>query len=157
MTELHAQGTNGQISVDDDFVTLHRMGFVARLNVGKGEKRLPLSTITGVQWKPAGVIMDGFLQFSVPGGNEQRSALGSQTASARQDENSVTFRKAQQGQFEAVRAFIESAIARRGRPMQASHAAPDLADQLGRLAALRDQGVLTEQEFATQKARLLQG
>lgn len=34
-------------------------------------------------------------------------------------------------------------------------AAPDLADQLTRLAALRDQGILTEDEFAAQKAKLL--
>lgn len=37
----------------------------------------------------------------------------------------------------------------------ASAPAPDLADQLTRLAALRDQGVLTEEEFAAQKAKLL--
>jgi hypothetical protein len=33
--------------------------------------------------------------------------------------------------------------------------APDLADQLRKLADLRDAGVLTEEEFASQKARLL--
>jgi hypothetical protein len=31
----------------------------------------------------------------------------------------------------------------------------DVIEQLQKLAALRDQGVLTEEEFATQKARLL--
>jgi hypothetical protein len=35
--------------------------------------------------------------------------------------------------------------------------AGDLADQLRKLADLRDQGVLTEEEFAAQKARLLAG
>lgn len=39
--------------------------------------------------------------------------------------------------------------------MPAQSPAIDLADQLGRLAALRDSGVLTEEEFAGQKARLL--
>ena len=32
----------------------------------------------------------------------------------------------------------------------------DVADQLVKLAALRDQGILTDEEFAQQKARLLQ-
>ena len=36
-------------------------------------------------------------------------------------------------------------------------APPDLIDQLKELGALRDQGVLTEAEFAEQKARLLHG
>jgi len=43
-------------------------------------------------------------------------------------------------------------------PAQASPAAPsadDLITQLERLGRLRDGGVLTEEEFAAQKARLL--
>ncbi len=40
-------------------------------------------------------------------------------------------------------------------PQSAAGAGPDLADQLTKLAALRDSGVLTPEEFATQKARLL--
>jgi hypothetical protein len=32
---------------------------------------------------------------------------------------------------------------------------PDMIDQLTRLAALKDQGILTEEEFAAQKAKLL--
>jgi hypothetical protein len=34
-------------------------------------------------------------------------------------------------------------------------APPDLADQLIKLAGLRDHGILTEEEFQTQKTRLL--
>jgi hypothetical protein len=34
---------------------------------------------------------------------------------------------------------------------------PDLADQLRKLADLRDAGVLTEEEFAAQKAKILGG
>ena len=37
----------------------------------------------------------------------------------------------------------------------AAAAAPSLPEQLKELAALRDQGVLTEEEFAAQKAKLL--
>ena len=35
--------------------------------------------------------------------------------------------------------------------------APSLADELAKLAALRDQGVLTDAEFETKKAQLLSG
>jgi hypothetical protein len=38
----------------------------------------------------------------------------------------------------------------------ATPAAPDTVDQLERLAALHAQGVLTDEEFATQKARILE-
>lgn len=46
---------------------------------------------------------------------------------------------------EAVRSYIRSA----------SGTSASTADELDKLAALRERGVLTEQEFATQKARLL--
>lgn len=36
-------------------------------------------------------------------------------------------------------------------------AAPDMVSQLKELAELKDQGILTEEEFAAQKARLLGG
>ena len=38
---------------------------------------------------------------------------------------------------------------------QATATAPDVADELGKLADLRDRGVLTEAEFQQQKAKLL--
>jgi hypothetical protein len=40
-------------------------------------------------------------------------------------------------------------------PPAPAAAAPDLVTQLKELAALKDQGVLTDAEFETQKARLL--
>lgn len=42
-------------------------------------------------------------------------------------------------------------------PAQAAAPAADPVQQLKDLAALRDQGVLTEEEFAQQKARILGG
>jgi hypothetical protein len=38
---------------------------------------------------------------------------------------------------------------------QSAPAAPDPIEQLQRLAALKDQGILTEDEFAAQKAKIL--
>jgi hypothetical protein len=40
-------------------------------------------------------------------------------------------------------------------PVPAATAAPDPIQQLTQLAALRDSGALTEEEFETQKARIL--
>jgi hypothetical protein len=41
------------------------------------------------------------------------------------------------------------------RPAQAGNAAEDPIEQLKELAALKQQGILTEEEFAAQKARIL--
>jgi hypothetical protein len=40
-------------------------------------------------------------------------------------------------------------------PPAAAPAGPSMIDQLKELGALRDQGILTEEEFAAQKAKLL--
>jgi hypothetical protein len=40
-------------------------------------------------------------------------------------------------------------------PAAAAPAAPDLFDQLKRLGEFRDQGILTEEEFTEQNARIL--
>ena len=63
-----------------------------------------------VQFKPAGPVVNGFIQFSLGGGNERRSAFGQQSAEAGKDENSVVFRKKQQPGFEELRAAVETAI-----------------------------------------------
>jgi hypothetical protein len=44
---------------------------------------------------------------------------------------------------------------RQPQPAPVDSQKPDVITQLRELAALRDQGILTEQEFQAQKARLL--
>lgn len=114
---IEAKGVNGQITFDGQFVTIHRKGALARTTVGKGEKRIPVRSITAVQWKPAGLVR-GYIQFTVPGGNESRSRAGRQTVDAAKDENSVLFGRSQTAEFQAVRAAVEQAIANQYAPAQ---------------------------------------
>ncbi|MER6065092.1 DUF4429 domain-containing protein [Streptomyces sp. NPDC001792] len=151
---IEVSGYGGQIQFDGEYVTITRKGFLARSMVGKGEKRLHIAQIAAVQWKPAGAFVNGFIQFTVPGGNERRSKFGSQTASASQDENSVVFTKQQQPAFEKLRAALDQAIAAQHAP-QAAAAPVSVADELAKLAALQQQGILSREEFEQQKARLL--
>jgi hypothetical protein len=150
---VEANGTGGQIEFDGQYVTITRKGFLARSMVGKGEKRLHIAQISGVQWKPAGAFVNGFIQFTVPGGNERRSSFGSQTQQAAQDENSVVFTKKQQPDFEKLRAALDAAIAAQHAP--AGQSSGSVADEIGKLGALLQQGLLTQAEFDQQKARLL--
>lgn len=144
-----------EVQVDEDFVTIRRIGFDTRILVGKGEKRIPIHAITAVQWKPPGKRVSGFIEFSLGGGDERRSRFGTQTMDAAKDENSVVFTIHDEPAFQAVREAVEVAIANRHRPADRSLPTPDLLEQLDRLASLRDRGVLNEEEFAAQKARLL--
>lgn len=72
--------------------------------------------------------------------------------------NNIDFRFAHKEaqQFrDALMALVLQPSSPPAAPAPTPAAAPDLADQLMKLAALRDSGILTEDEFATQKARLL--
>lgn len=153
MIEVSGQG--GQIQFDGQYITITRKGFLARATVGKGEKRLHVSQIAAVQWKAAGPMVNGFIQFTMPGGNERRSAFGSQTSNAAKDENSVVFTKKQQPEFEKLRAALDAAIAAQHAPQTAAAGGQSVADELAKLNALREQGILSDAEFAEQKARLL--
>ncbi|MFJ2017233.1 DUF4429 domain-containing protein [Streptomyces nodosus] len=154
--DMHAKGTGGEIHFDGQYVTIRHAGFLGRLSVGKGEKRLHVSQISAVQWKPAGRVVNGFIQFTIPGGNEVRSEFGKQTFDAAGDENSMVFTRQQAPAFEALRAAIDTAIAQQHAPQPAAPAAgASLADELTKLGALVQQGLMSPAEFEQAKARLL--
>lgn len=155
---MEAKGKTGRITFDGQYVTIIRDTFLARSTVGKGEKRLHVGQISAVQWKPAGLV-NGFIQFTVPGGNERRSKFGSQTNDAARDENSVVFTKKQQPDFEALRAALEQAIAQQYAPASPASrpSAASMADELAKLAALLQSGALSQEEFRQAKAQLLGG
>lgn len=153
---LVAPGTNGFATFDGHFVGLERVG-LSRMTIGKGSKRIAVNSITGVQLKPAGALMNGFIQFTVPGGNERRSAFGSQTMDAAKDENSVVFLKSDEAAFVELRDRVEKAqlALAQGSGAASSSAEPDVLSQLQQLGQLRDAGVITEDEFEAKKAELL--
>lgn len=150
---MDAQGHNGQVSFDGHFVTITRSGMLARASVGKGQKSIPISSITAVQVKAAGALTNGFVEFTVSGGNEVRSRAGSQTLDASRNENAVLFTKRQSAEMAALADAVRRAIGSAHAPVATS----SLGDELAKLGQLLEQGLLTRDEFDAQKARLLAG
>lgn len=156
---LTAKGVNGQITIEGGWLTIHRKGVLAKSTAGltKGDKRIAIRSITAVQLKMPG-LTNGYIQFTVPGGNESSRGV----MDATKDENSVVFSRFHRDEFVAVKDYIEAAvdtvrIAEETQPSSSSTAAtaPSLADQLRDLGKLRDEGLLSDAEFEAQKARLL--
>jgi len=151
---ISAKGQNGQLSFDGQFVTITRKGFLGVTTQGKGEKRIPVGQISAVQFKPAALVTQGFIQFTIPGGAEVKSRFGSQSQQAFQDENSVVFLHKSNADMQTIRDAVEQAIIKRSEP-QIIVSPPSASDELTRLAGLHAQGVLSDAEFAAAKARLL--
>jgi Short C-terminal domain/Domain of unknown function (DUF4429) len=144
------KGKGGSLEVLDDAVIIHRstLNFLLGFTNGlKGDKRIPYSSITAVQFKRNG-FMDGYIQFTLAGGIESRGGV----LAASRDENSVCFDNNEL--FERARELIEKRIAiRTTAPALVVQSA---ADQLDKLAGLVDRGLLTKEEFEEQKRVLLQ-
>lgn len=157
MEPVEVKGQNGTLIFDGQSVVIVRKGFLTRATVGKGEKRIPLSAIGAVQFKPAGPLVNGFIQFSPLGGNEKRSAFGAQTASAAKDENSVVFAYSQRHAFAELREHIESALlAREAMPPPMGGVSPEgVTEQIKQLLELKELGAITDREFEAKKAELL--
>jgi len=146
-----ARGTSGTIVFDGVSVTIHRTG-ISRLTIGKGHKQIPLDHITAVQFKPAGPLVNGFIQFTLAGGIEPRSRAGSQTFDAVRDENSVVFTRKQMPDFELIRGLIQGAHAARlgGQP-----AASGVQARMEELKAMLDGGLITTGEYDLKRIDLL--
>jgi hypothetical protein len=148
---MEVSGYNGQVIVDDNWVTIQRKGAMAFISQGmKGDKKIPISNIISVQFKNANAMVNGYIQFATASGE---GARGISQATA--DENTVMFKKSQMPEFEKLRDHIEELIARRMNNTGGGSSAIDVADELAKLAKLKDQGILSEDEFAKAKAKLL--
>jgi len=133
------KGMTQSVLVEADAITI---SYRALYHGFKGDKRIPYGSITSVQYREAGSWLAGYLQLSIKGALEWHGPVA-------QDENAIQFDKSSDD-FGPLRDFINHKIA-----AGTGNAPASVADELAKLAGLRDQGILTDDEFATQKAKLL--
>jgi len=145
---LYAKGINGQIELYSNKVRIIRKGIVGFLTQGlKGDKEILISSITSIQFKKAGGLTNGYVQFAFMGGKDAKGGIFQAT----HDENSVMFKPKQQPEFERIKEEIEKRIQAGNIPSSSFSS----ADEIAKLADLRDKGILTEDEFQQKKKQVL--
>lgn len=147
---MEAHGILGLVAFDGQWVTITKRGAGQAM---KGDRRLSVSQITSVTFKPATALYHGYIQFTMagaPAAAVRRAGLAAGRP-PREDRDSLSFSKKKNTDFLRLREAVESAI---GRTVVGG-ASLDVADQLRKLADLRSDGLLTDREFEVQKARLL--
>lgn len=151
MSVYKVVGVASEIEVFEDKLTITPQGALGFLNHGfKGAKTIPFRSITAIELKQAD-SMSGYLQFSLLGGNESRGGL----FAAIKDENSWVFADKEDNNAlaEEIKVYIEKQIENsQNTPAQTGVSS---ADELTKLAQLRDQGVLSEEEFQAAKEKVL--
>ena len=149
-----AYGVNGQLAVYPDRVILARKGLNALMSqgIGRGDKEINLRTLSAIQWRNAGLATLGYIQFTFMGASDLRGGI----MAAQQDENSVTFNRKQQKEFEQARALIDRQRAALGQPHEPTPQTPvSAADELAKWAGLRDQGLISDADYEAKKRQLL--
>lgn len=147
---MFVDGSNGSVELVGDSIIIRRKGFANILTQGvQGDKQIPLKNITAVQFRSAGSLMAGLLQFSILGGREFRGGM----LEATKDENAVMFTREQGPGFATLRNIIQQRINQPELPAMGGGS----VDELERLAKMHDAGRLTAMEFADAKRRVLSG
>lgn len=148
---LEASSQGSFLGLDGNTIVIRHTGFINAMSKGglQGEKRIPVKSVLSVQFKPATDLVGGYIQFETAGGS-QRPARGG-VFEAAGDENSVLFSKAELEQFEKFRDKVNSMIESSGVTV----ATASSADELAKFAKLRDDGIITQEEFDLKKKQLL--
>lgn len=139
------KGVGQLFEVWEDKLAITPKGVMGFMTKGlKGTKTILFQSITAIQFKKSG-FTSGYLQFTVPGGNESRGGV----FAAANDENTFMF-AGQNELAEMVKNYIEKRIQELCHPQVASTVS--MTDELQKLAAMRTSGVISDVEFQAAKA-----
>lgn len=147
---MELKGTNGQLELYEDVVIIKRNGLIAMLSQGimKGDKTIYLNQITAVQFKEAGLITGGYIQFTLPGGNENTGGL------IGNDENTVCFEKKDNELGLKMKLEIERLIQNSSK-INTTNYRINNPDDIRKYKELLDDGIITQEEFDKKKSEIL--
>ena len=144
--------SRGQIEVFKDRVEVTSRSMLGLFKSFGGATIIPFSSITAVQFKELGVFL-GHIHFSIHGGLDSKSADDIPT------DDKYTFwiiTKEENILAREIKDFIESKKKSINTPPATqAPSATSLSDELLKLAKLRDQGILSDEEFQSAKKSLL--
>lgn len=154
-----AKGASGEVTFTGTVVQIRRvgaLGFLRQLTgAGRGDKDIPLAAITGIRVERGSFSYKPFFQVIHSGADEVQGG-GSDVAN---DDNAVFFSKSALADFERLRDLILEAKAGANTvaslpPLAAG--GDDPAAALKKLSSLKEQGLITDEEFSRKREDILQ-
>lgn len=152
------KGYNGTMVLTDDCVIIKREGVKPSKMGGfhRGDKTIPYSSIVAVTHRKADRA-GGYLKLTLLGGSEEKGGR----LQGLWDENSIFFKRKDDSKFLQAKTLIEERITQSSiTPGREDNTVPPLQqdgyiEELEKLAALRDNGIITEDDFNAKKSKLL--
>ena len=143
--------TGGSVALINDYVMLKRGGFFKFLNffsTNANELKIPIFNINVVNYKSSGVL-DGTLEFVYTG------YVPNPKQNKHQQENVITFRgRLENEKFLKFKEIVENRI----REVYDESRQPNsvsLSNELTKLNELKEQGILSQEEFEREKRKLI--
>lgn len=147
-----ANGRNGLIELyENQLVIKKKLGGLKRM-LTTGDKEIFLDNIKNVNYKSANSMTWGFIQFETAQ-NTKELSKGSLMSSPN-DDYSVNFSKKQQPEFEKLKTEINELRSRNNSQTIIQNQFSE-ADELEKLADLKEKGILTQEEFDQKKKQIL--
>lgn len=152
---MTAAGKNGSVTFDGRTVQIEKKRLF-----GGGTHQFPVGSINAVNFKAGTMLTVGYVQFVISGQTAHTPPRLTDNAGMREfqrESNVVTFGGRQTPEFQAICDAVRAASQSTGAaptspPASGGHG---VADELRKLAELRDAGILSAAEFDAEKQRLL--
>ncbi len=144
------KGVNGTLIINDTGIVIHRgaKGAIFGTASQRGDKSISYNMISAVQLQSGGLIQrQGYIRFSFLGGAESKNLTRYGIA---KDENSILFATSKNKEFEEAKQLVES---RMGTTPQSN--GQSSLDELEKLGKLKEQGLISQEEFDAKKKQLL--
>ena len=155
MTEYRAEGVDGIVTASEIEVSIKFKG-LGRLTHG-GDESYPMERIKAVGFKAPTLMGSGHIQFGVLDAHGRAEANSTNSGWIFGSiEHMVLFDKKSLKDFTELKEFVEQQVEKHKLGNSSKHSSQfNVADELEKLARLKESGVLTDDEFQMQKKRLL--
>jgi len=151
---MEAQGEGKKISLYQNKVVIGgKKGMMGVLMAGGAEQTIRVRDIRAVEFKNAGSVINGYIQFST--GSSAKSGGGGILAvvDAGDEPNTVHFAKKAQDDFDTLKDKVEEMMD--SLDNQGSVTAPTSADELKKYGDLLKEGLISQEEFDQKKKEIL--
>jgi hypothetical protein len=147
-----ANGRNGSVELYENRLIIKKaLGGLKRM-LTSGDKEIFLDSIKNVNFKPANSLTWGFIQFETA--QNSKSLSRGSLMSSPNDDFSVNFSKAQQPDFENLKSEINRLRSSTKSQTIVQNQISE-ADELEKLAVLKEKGIITQEEFDLKKKKIL--
>lgn len=148
--KIVAGASKSEMELTGDCVIIRKRGLANAMASGiNGDRSIPVSTMTAVQLKLGGWT-PGYILFSYPGSKPFAGGM----VEAAHDPDTFIFPKSLNDEITAFKTKVEQMMrdSKKPSPIVSSLS---LAEEIRKLSGLKDDGILSQEEFDSAKRKLL--